>query len=136
MPRHASAAVEAEEEAGVIGAVCPTPIGSYEYRKRRANGASIMYNVEVFPLAVTNELDDWKEMDERDRKWFPFSDAASAVDEPELQALIRSFGDSGFRGGAQPRDVVQNMRYQPGVSRSCAWVQRSAERCVGNEGVE
>src|SRR3546814_2801699 len=37
MPRHAAAAVEAEEEAGVIGAVCPTPIGSYEYRKRRAN---------------------------------------------------------------------------------------------------
>src|SRR3546814_20973397 len=67
MPRHASAAVEAEEEAGVIGAVCPTPIGSYEYRKRRANGASIMYNVEVFPLAVTNELDDWKESSEERR---------------------------------------------------------------------
>src|SRR3546814_9901737 len=105
MPRHASAAVEAEEEAGVIGAVCPTPIGSYEYRKRRANGASIMYNVEVFPLAVTNELDDWKEMDERDRNWFSFSDAASAVDEPDLQALIRSFGDSGFRAVAQPREI-------------------------------
>src|SRR3546814_2828336 len=48
MPLHASAAVEAEEEAGVIGAVCPTPIGSYQYRKRRANGASVMLDVEVF----------------------------------------------------------------------------------------
>ena len=86
--------------------VCPTPIGSYEYRKRRANGASIMYNVEVFPLAVTNELEDWKEMDERDRKWFSFRDAASAVEEPDLQALIRSFGDGGFRAVAAPRSVV------------------------------
>src|SRR3546814_6095383 len=84
--------------------VCPTPIGSYEYRKRRANGASIMYNVEVFPLAVTNELADWKEMDERDRKWFSFSDAASAVDEHDLQALIRSLGDSGLRAVAEPND--------------------------------
>src|SRR3546814_9464584 len=78
MPRHASAAVEAEEEAGVIGAVCPTPIGSYEFRKRRANGASIMYNVEVFPLAVTNELDDWKEMDR------------SEEHTSELQSLMRN----------------------------------------------
>ena len=128
MPRHAAAAVEAEEEAGVIGAVCPTPIGSYEYRKRRANGASIMYNVEVFPLAVTNELADWKEMDERDRKWFSFSDAASAVDEPDLQALIRSFGDSGFRAVAQPRDVVQNIGDKTGVSRMFAWFQRLLPR--------
>ena len=39
--RMISAAIEAEEEAGVLGAVCPTSIGSYEYRKRRANGAAI-----------------------------------------------------------------------------------------------
>src|SRR3546814_11074939 len=55
MPRHASAAVEAEVEAGVIGAVRPTPIGSYQYRKRRANGASGMLDVGVFPAAVTRE---------------------------------------------------------------------------------
>jgi uncharacterized protein len=28
LDRHASAAIEAEEEAGVLGAVCPTSIGS------------------------------------------------------------------------------------------------------------
>ena len=33
---HAAAALEAEEEAGVRGAVCPTPLGSYRYRKRQA----------------------------------------------------------------------------------------------------
>ncbi|GAO79482.1 MULTISPECIES: DUF47 family protein [unclassified Sphingopyxis] len=126
--RHAAAAIEAEEEAGVIGAVCPTPIGSYEYRKRRANGASIMYNVEVFPLAVTNELDDWKEMDERDRKWFSFRDAASAVEEPDLQALIRSFGDGGFRAVAQPRSVAHNVADKTGVSWMFAWFQRLLPR--------
>ncbi|PZQ22820.1 MAG: DUF47 domain-containing protein [Sphingopyxis macrogoltabida] len=128
MERHASAAVEAEEEAGVIGAVCPTSIGSYEYRKRRANGASIMYNVEVFPLAVTNELDDWKEMDERERKWFSFRDAAAAVEEPDLQAMIRSFGDGGFRAVAQPRGVVHDVAQKTGVGWMFAWFQRLLPR--------
>lgn len=128
MERHAAAAVEAEEEAGVIGAVCPTPIGSYEYRKRRPNGASIMYQVEVFPLAVTNELDDWKEMDERERKWFTFREAAEAVEEPDLQGLIRSFGDGGFRAVAQPRGVAGNAMEKTGVSRMFAWFQRLLPR--------
>ncbi len=58
---HAAAAQEAEEEAGVRGAVCPTPLGKYRYRKRKGSGASLMADVEVFPLAVTQELGDWKE---------------------------------------------------------------------------
>ena len=128
MERHASAAIEAEEEAGVIGAVCPTSIGCYEYRKRRANGASIMYNVEVFPLAVTHELSDWKEMDERERQWFSFRDAAEAVEEPDLQAMIRSFGDDGFRAAAQPRGVVHNVAEKTGVNRMFAWFQRLLPR--------
>lgn len=124
LDRHASAAIEAEEEAGVIGAVCPTPIGSYEYRKRRANGAAIMYDVEVFPLAVTRELDEWKEMDERERRWFPLDAAAASVDEPDLQALIRSFGDGGFRAAAQRSGVVHNVAEKTGVNRMFAWFQR------------
>src|SRR5688572_15344296 len=50
---HAAAAQEAEEEAGVSGPVCPTPLGSYRYRKRLRSGASLMVDVDVFPLAVT-----------------------------------------------------------------------------------
>ena len=130
MERHAAAAIEAEEEAGVLGAVCPTSIGSFEYRKRRANGASIMYNVEVFPLAVTQELAEWKEMDERERKWFSFHDAANAVDEADLQAMIRSFGDNGFRAVAVPRGVVRNVAEKTGVSWMFAWFQRLLPRQV------
>ena len=55
---HASAAHEAEEEAGILGAACPTPIGSYRYRKKRRNGASLMVDVDVFPISVTDELDE------------------------------------------------------------------------------
>ena len=128
LDRHASAAIEAEEEAGVLGAVCPTSIGSYEYRKRRANGAAIMYNVEVFPLAVTRELSEWKEMDERERRWFTFDEAAGAVDEPDLQALIRSFGDSGFRVAAQRSGVMFNVAEKTGVNRMFAWFQRLLPR--------
>ena len=38
LPPHASAAREAEEEAGVLGAACPTPLGSYRFRKRQKSG--------------------------------------------------------------------------------------------------
>jgi predicted phosphate transport protein (TIGR00153 family) len=88
---HASAAAEAEEEAGVLGAACPTAIGSYRYRKKRGNGASLMVDVDVFPIAVTDELTEWKERDKRERRWFSLIDAANAVDEPELKGIIRNF---------------------------------------------
>lgn len=88
---HESAAHEALEEAGVRGAICPAPIGSYRYRKRRKNGASVMIDVDVFPIAVTDELTEWEEDDERERRWFPLREAADAVDEPELQQILRNF---------------------------------------------
>jgi predicted phosphate transport protein (TIGR00153 family) len=88
---HASAAHEAEEEAGILGAACPTPIGSYRYRKRRRNGASLMVDVDVFPISVTDELEEWKEQDRRERRWFSLAEAANAVDEPDLKLLIRNF---------------------------------------------
>lgn len=88
---HEAAAHEAEEEAGVLGAVCPTPLGTFSYRKTRNNGASLMAQVSLFPFAVTEELDDWLEAGERERRWFPLEEAASAVQEPELSALIRNF---------------------------------------------
>jgi len=128
LSRHASAAIEAEEEAGVLGAVCPTAIGSYHYRKRRANGASVMLDVEVFPLAVTKELGEWKEQDERERRWFALHKAAEVVDEPDLQAMIRSFGDSGFRAVARTSGVVDNLADKTGVSRMFAWFQRLLPR--------
>jgi len=121
---HAAAAVEAEEEAGVRGAACPTPLGSFRYRKRRRNGASLMFDVDVFPLAVTQELADWKESGERERRWFSLSDAAEAVDEADLAALIRSFGASEFNRAARRSGMLLAVADKSKVGPMFAWFQR------------
>ena len=88
---HAAAAREAYEEAGVEGVVCPAELGSYRYRKTLRNGAALMFDVDVFPFAVTGELESWPEQAERDRQWFTLVDAMAAVDEPDLRELMRGF---------------------------------------------
>lgn len=88
---HQSAAHEAFEEAGISGIACPVSIGVYHYDKRRANGTLRQAQVELFPLSVITQFDNWPEMHERNTAWFPLSDAAAAVDEDELRALIGSF---------------------------------------------
>ena len=124
LPPHASAAVEAEEEAGVLGAACPTPLGSYRYRKRQANGASVWTDVEVFPFAVTTELDTWKEQHERERRWFTMAEAAEAVDEPDLRALIRSFGAREFKAATQVATIIDTVVDKTGVNLMFSWFQR------------
>ena len=88
---HMAAAREAMEEAGVAGAVCPSPLGIYSYRKTLRSGAAVRSEVQVYPLAVTDELPDWAESGERTRRWFPLAEAATLVDEPDLGTLMRSF---------------------------------------------
>lgn len=124
MEPHAAAAQEAEEEAGVLGAVCPTPIGSYRYRKRRGSGASLMIDVDVFPLAVTDELPRWREQDERERRWFSLADAAGAVEEPDLRDLIRSFSTSEFKAAARHNSMLGLVAEKSKVGSMFAWFQR------------
>jgi len=121
---HAAAAREAEEEAGVLGAVCPTPLGSYRYRKRRSSGASVWADVDVFPFAVTKELDNWEEQHQRTRQWFSLSEAADRVDEDDLRALIRSFGAREFRAAIQIPAIIGTVAKTTGVSAMFAWFQR------------
>ena len=128
---HAAAAQEAEEEAGVRGAVCPTPLGSYRYRKRKGSGASLMADVEVFPLAVTQELKDWKEKGQRQRRWFSLSEAAKAVDEPDLRDLIRSFGASEFNKAARSYGVLELVAKKSKVGPMFAWFQRLLPKTGG-----
>lgn len=127
MAPHLAAAQEAEEEAGVRGAVCPTPLGSYRYRKRRGSGASLMVDVDVFPLAVTDELEGWKEQAERERRWFTLAQAADAVDEFDLRDLMRSFSASEFKAAARRGLLAHRSR----VTSMFAWFQRLLPR-TGN----
>ena len=121
---HAAAAIEAEEEAGVSGLVCPVPLGSYRYRKRRPNGASLMLDVDVFPLAVNRELPSWKEQNERERRWFTLPEAADAVDEPDLRDLFRSFGPAEFKAAARRGGAIASVVRKSRISPMFAWFQR------------
>lgn len=124
MSPHAAAALEAQEEAGVVGAVCPTPLGSYRYRKRRSSGASVWADVAVFPFSVTEELDTWDEQHERVRRWFSLADAANAVDEQDLAALIRTFGAREFRAATQSSRLFEAVADKTGVNAMFAWFQK------------
>jgi predicted phosphate transport protein (TIGR00153 family) len=98
---HAAAAQEAYEEAGVEGAICPTAIGDYRYRKQLKSGASLMMDVRVFPLAVTEELTDWPESSQRTRQWFSLAQAVEKVDEPDLRELMRGFSAADFAAASK-----------------------------------
>lgn len=121
---HTAAAVEARDEAGVVGLVCPTALGSYRYRKRRRNGSSLMIDVDVFPLAVNTELHSWKEQAERERRWFSLVEAAEAVEEEDLRDLIRSFGQSEFLAATQRTGLLTAVAQKSKVMPMFAWFQR------------
>jgi len=91
LAEHEAAAHEAFEEAGLQGVACPTPIGSYRYTKRRRNGLSRAMTVDVYPFSVTAQAAEWPEQDERTTAWFTLTNAAGAVEEPELKAIIAGF---------------------------------------------
>jgi 8-oxo-dGTP pyrophosphatase MutT (NUDIX family) len=84
---HVAAAAEAREEAGVLGEARAASIGSYTYQKRRQSGF-VPVRVTVFILDVQEELATWPECERRRRAWFTLSDAAAAVQEPELRDLL------------------------------------------------
>lgn len=87
----AAALREAAEEAGALGFVAAASIGGYRYAKHDDPEGELC--VGVFPLRVRDLAADWPERKMRERQWFSRAEAAAAVDEEELRALI-----SGFEG--------------------------------------
>ena len=88
---------EAYEEAGIDGSIQRRAIGLYTYDKRTSDGTSQPCIVTVYALRVLREHRSWLEKIERKRCWFPFAEAAKLVNEPDLRALIRSFGSGRIR---------------------------------------
>jgi 8-oxo-dGTP pyrophosphatase MutT (NUDIX family) len=84
-----SAAREAFEEAGVVGAVARRSAGTYRYDKRLKNGDVVVCEVHVFPLEVTRQSKRWPEKEQREFKWLPLKEAAEVVQEPKLGEIIR-----------------------------------------------
>lgn len=108
----AAAAQEAWEEAGVEGALNPVCLGRFGYHKGLPDDATVPCAVAVYGLRVKRLSDKFPEMKERRRAWFTQAEAASLVDEPDLNRLIAGFAPpaegrpgpvaAGGKGSASP----------------------------------
>jgi len=83
-----AAAQEAKEEAGIIGTVSKHPIGQYFYWKELAR-MSIKIRVSVYALAVSEQLWQWPEQDQRSRIWVHPDRAAAMISDRALIPFIR-----------------------------------------------
>jgi 8-oxo-dGTP pyrophosphatase MutT (NUDIX family) len=75
---------EAWEEAGLVGALEPEPIGSYFYEKYGGT-----CHVTVYLLHVTQDADDWPERELRQREWLRVSEVLERIEDTSLCELIR-----------------------------------------------
>ena len=85
-----SAALEAFEEAGVIGEVLSHPLASYHSVKEGDDGGTHHRRVTLFSFRVVGTLTHWPEQGQRKRRWFSLAEAAGTVDDPELARIVRA----------------------------------------------
>lgn len=81
-------AIEAFEEAGLIGEVWDKPIGVYVSPKHLLSGKVVLCEIEVYRMDVEEVLDDWPEKGQRERRWYSLDEAAMLVGEGGLVALL------------------------------------------------
>lgn len=94
-----SAAREAHEEAGVVAKMVGNCAGLYAYDKALAQGEKVPCCVAVHILEVSHLETAYPEAGLRRREWFPPTDAAEVVAEPELSAILKGFSPSQFANG-------------------------------------
>ena len=88
---HKSAAIEARQEAGLLGRVSKKPLGFYRYFKQMSELKAVECTVTVFPMGVEAQQLKWSERAQRQMLWLGPEQAASQVRETELADLIRRF---------------------------------------------
>jgi 8-oxo-dGTP pyrophosphatase MutT (NUDIX family) len=88
---HIVAAIEAVQEAGLIGKMDKAKLGDFGYEKRLDSGATVDCRVEVFALRVQRQRKKWREKKQRATQWFECVVAAGLVEEPELRELMLAF---------------------------------------------
>ncbi|RLQ88040.1 NUDIX hydrolase [Notoacmeibacter ruber] len=79
---------EAFEEAGVVGQIHKEPLGIYDGRKYLGAGATRRMRIVVHALQVERLAEDYPEAGQRQVRWMSPDEAATAVDESQLAALI------------------------------------------------
>lgn len=87
----AAAAQEAWEEAGVEGVLNPVSLGRYGYHKALSPESKVPCAVAVYGLRVVRVAEQFPEVTQRRRQWFPPEVAADLVQEPELARIILDF---------------------------------------------
>ena len=88
---HKVAAIEALEEAGLIGRAERKCIGTFEFTRHR-DGRERTCLVDVYGLQLERQLRRWAEMDQRSVLRCSLQMARSLVCSPSLAALIGRFG--------------------------------------------
>jgi phosphohistidine phosphatase len=95
-----SALKEALEEAGVDGVGGVRPLGSY--RDKKWGGTC---EVEIYPLRVRDELEEWPESQIRRRRWLSVRKAMRRIDNKRLRRLIENLPAAACRDDAPwPRE--------------------------------
>lgn len=84
MKAYESAALEALEEAGVIGEILQDPLGNYKVKKWDG-----ICEVLVYPMKVENETKQWLEDSFRERKWFSVDEAKEVIERGKLKKLLK-----------------------------------------------
>lgn len=88
---HIVAAIEAVQEAGLVGRMDKVKLGDFNYEKRLGSGAAVDCRVEVFSLRVQKQRKKWAEKKQRATRWFDCAVASGLVEEAELRDLILAF---------------------------------------------
>jgi 8-oxo-dGTP pyrophosphatase MutT (NUDIX family) len=87
----ATAAREAYEEAGLVGAiVSDAPLGYFRYQKPGNPRRVTIFEVSVFLFAVERQLRKWPEKSERETRWFAPEEAAALVAPLGLAEILRT----------------------------------------------
>jgi 8-oxo-dGTP pyrophosphatase MutT (NUDIX family) len=111
---HDCAAKEAYEEAGIVGRIDETPLGTYRYEKRLRSAGRTTFEVKAYLLEVERQLEDWPEKGQRQTRWMAPGRAARLVSEDGLGQLLLSLDASHRR----PRSGWQGLRRLAGSLRS------------------
>ncbi len=89
---HEVAKAEAYEEAGLKGSVGKKAFAGFDSSKRLKNGVELPCLVKVYLLRVEEELAEWPEKRQRERRWLTPGEAAAIVGEPGLVQVLLDFG--------------------------------------------
>lgn len=91
-----TAVKETIEEAGVIGELTGKSLGAYKQKKWGG-----IAKVKVYPLLVTEMLDDWDEAEFRDRQLLPLDEAKELIHD-RLAKILAAFEEQVLSGVIQP----------------------------------